>query len=170
MGQEAKKIESAHDKCARDKDYRTSKNNQDNPDVKFWILELARAGAYADIPREPIVAQKDEDSCDDDKSDEPDQPIKKDSEKSSRFLVRSLFPEQISFDDIAASSTGKELIVEHADQEQSTDARSAQPRSKCRPPNNRRRQQTSTTRYRRIGHGQSDPSNLQRPSVTAGLG
>src|SRR2546421_11620746 len=102
MRQKAEKVEPAQDKCARDEDHRTAENNQDNHNVKSWVVQRVVIEPCAGLPREPSIAHEDQHARDDDQRDESNQSIKENSEKSSGLLIRSLLPEQISLDNIAA--------------------------------------------------------------------
>ena len=54
----------------------------------------------AGLSREPSIAHEDQHARDDDQRDESNQSIEENGEKTSRLLIRSLLPEQVSLDDI----------------------------------------------------------------------
>src|SRR5947199_10280476 len=72
---------------------------------------------------EDIETQTDQGDSDSDQRHQANKPVKDHCEQSTRFFIRCFFEQEIAFNNIAAGSSGKKLIIKHADKKQSGDPR-----------------------------------------------
>src|SRR5215475_3664543 len=68
--------------------------------------------------RQKIIAQSDQGDRNRYQRDKTDEPVKDDREQCACFFVRSLLQQVIAFHDIAACPSWEELVIKHADKEQ----------------------------------------------------
>jgi len=112
LRKQMEEIETADDETRKQARDRAAEKQQQDPQqaASLWCL------------RQPMEPQRHKRAGDEHESDQSDQAVEDNSEQTARFFVGFL-QQQIALNDVAASATGKKLIVKHADQEQAGDSR-----------------------------------------------
>src|SRR5438552_563734 len=104
-----KEIKAADDEAGEESRDRAAQEKQQNPEQPSRLRTL---GQY-------IEAQTDQGDGNGDERYQTDKPVENHREQSARFFVRCLFEQEIALDNIAASSAGQKLSINHSAKKQS---------------------------------------------------